>query len=69
MLKTSCLACGRIIPTGNHGKCLSCRNEMEARRGTTTARGYGSDWARTSKRIIARDGGICRLLHTASHHD
>jgi 5-methylcytosine-specific restriction enzyme A len=28
---------------------------------TTTSRGYGSAWVRTSRRVIARDGGICQI--------
>lgn len=28
---------------------------------TTTERGYGAAWQRKSKRVIARDGGVCQL--------
>lgn len=28
---------------------------------TTAERGYGGSWARTSARIIQRDGGVCQL--------
>lgn len=33
----------------------------DARRGTASERGYGSDWAKLRKRILRRDKGLCQI--------
>lgn len=52
-----CLACGTHTAAGN--RCPACatvhQRAVDARRGTTTQRGYGANWARISAFIIARD--------------
>ena len=58
-LKRPCLDCGVLIPSGS--RCTRCRSRWETdHRGTTSQRGYGSTWQKTSKRIIARDKGECQ---------
>lgn len=64
-----CLDCGSVAPTGS--RCPRCRSRWEASRGTSTQRGYGSTWRRTSQRVIARDGGVCAYcgdVATTSDH-
>ena len=60
--------CSAIIPSGS--RCGQCQSAWDARRPSSTER-YGSGWAATSKRVIARDGGICRycggVATTADH--
>lgn len=58
-LPRPCLTCGRLIPAGS--RCRNCAAGVDALRGTSSQRGYGSAWRRTSARIIKRDGGLCQL--------
>jgi 5-methylcytosine-specific restriction endonuclease McrA len=58
-LPRPCLDCGRLIPSGT--RCGRCRKTQDAKRGTTKQRGYHDGWDRLSKRVIARDGGVCQL--------
>jgi hypothetical protein len=52
--KRPCLGCG--TPTMG-GRCPACRPAL---RGTTVER-FGPGWARISRLVIERDGGICHL--------
>lgn len=54
-LPRPCLSCQRIIPRGSY--CEPCAPVKPS----ATARGYGSQWQRTSARIIKRDGGVCQI--------
>ena len=53
-----CLDCGAL---SRGSRCPRCQSAREAARGSTTERGYGARWQRTSASVIARDGGVCQL--------
>lgn len=49
-----CIDCGNLIPSGS--RCASCQPAQTQQRGTTTARGYGSQWRRISDQVVAEEG-------------
>lgn len=53
--------CGRLVQ--GQSRCeehrLHHQRGVDAARGNSTARGYGSRWRKLSASIVARDGGIC----------
>lgn len=55
-LPRPCLGCGRVIRSGSY--CAEC--DPQAKRGSTRER-FGPGWARISRDVIRRDGGICHL--------
>lgn len=55
-LPRPCLGCGGVIRSGSY--CARC--DPQGRRGTTSQR-FGPAWARISREVIERDGGICHL--------
>lgn len=50
--------CGDLIPSGSY--CKDCLRLVERRRGSTTER-FGSGWKQISRKVIARDKGICHI--------
>lgn len=64
-----CLECGRV--TTNGSRCATHEAAREQRRGSSTARGYGSQWQRVSRAVLDRDGRVChycgRPATTADH--
>jgi 5-methylcytosine-specific restriction protein A len=56
--KRPCHRCG--MPTRD-ALCADCGGRKRATGGTTTARGYGSDWQRVRLEILERDGWRCYL--------
>lgn len=56
-LPRPCLVCGDL--TTNRSRCDDCQSDWEAKRGTSTQRGYGSSWAKLSARVI-REEKRCR---------
>jgi 5-methylcytosine-specific restriction endonuclease McrA len=55
-LPRPCLGCGKVIRSGSY--CTTC--DPQSKRGTTRER-FGPGWARISREVIQRDGGICCL--------
>ena len=58
-----CLDCG--IPTRS-SRCSSCAEKRlsllpQRPKANTTERGYGSDWQRTARLILDRDGWTCQI--------
>jgi 5-methylcytosine-specific restriction endonuclease McrA len=58
-LPRPCLDCGALVAAGVQ-RCRDCARAYEQRRGTVAQR-FGSGWGSLSRRIIARDGGICHV--------
>lgn len=57
--------CGALVRDGSgycpaHQDCLKQNKFADSRRGSRHERGYGSDWEKTRKRILARDSGLCQ---------
>jgi 5-methylcytosine-specific restriction protein A len=65
-LPRPCLNCGALIPSGS--RCQQCQAAWEAKRGTSTQRGYDSAWRRLSARVIAEEGR-CRDCGTTGTPD
>lgn len=57
-LPRACLDCGKI--TTNGSRCKRCEARRNRARGTAVQR-YGEGWHEISRRVIARDHGICHL--------
>ena len=58
MVSKVCLDCGAVIPRGP--RCASCTSKRNILRGSSTARGLGSQWRRVRKRQLRRQP-ICEL--------
>ena len=56
-MKRPCLDCGALT-TGS--RCGPCGRAQDRRRGTTVER-FGQGWARISRAVIERDGGVCHI--------
>lgn len=70
-----CLDCGQ--PSAGNTRCATCQQHHTRRRdrqrGSVLDR-FGPGWARISKLVLERDGGICQLqldgcTHTATTAD
>jgi 5-methylcytosine-specific restriction protein A len=67
-----CGGCMRTYPIGElkRGRCPACAKAMQrakdARRGTTTARGYGSEWRKLRAQVIAASPACAICGHTGS---
>ncbi len=66
-LARPCLTCGAITRHGS--RCPNCTARQERKRGTTTQRGYGSDWQARSRHITRLVGRCeaCGAEHTATN--
>jgi len=57
-----CTSCGVLVHDGT-GRCDKHKvregSFSDARRGTRHQRGYGTQWDKIRKRILARDHGLC----------
>lgn len=57
-----CLDCGRLTRAGS--RCEGCRRTTVRRRswaqGSATAQGYGYAWRQVTRRVLDRDGHVCR---------
>ena len=63
-LPRHCLGCDVLIPSGS--RCASCAAINDAKRGSTSQRGYGTAWQQLSRQVI-REEGACRVCgHTGS---
>lgn len=57
--------CGKLCRDGS-GYCEAHQGDRklnkfaDERRGSRHERGYGSEWEKTRKRILARDAGLCQ---------
>ena len=65
-LPRPCLGCGALVPSGS--RCPRCQSAWEARRGTTTQRGYGTAWQKMSARVVAEERA-CRVCGTTGTPD
>jgi 5-methylcytosine-specific restriction protein A len=72
MNRRPCMHCRRYLPDDQFkdGRCPDCRREYQrqrdARRGSSTARGYGTGWQRLAAQIIVAHPYCAQCGHTGS---
>lgn len=68
----STTGCPELVPTG---RCAGCTRDAERKRGSSTARGYGTAWSRRSRSFVRRHPfcavqapGCAGVATLADHH-